>query len=357
MEPGRVIALLHHLGFPRYRRSDDMVADGIAQKVRREARNAATLVPVVPEDVSTPPSAPSSPNAAAADWMGSVVPGVRPLGGRETTRLKPAPKVDKMQQSHPLEAVSVEVEEDTPRTASGEEVPAEWVEERARFERERSEWARERQAMVQASKAEASERVSWVDLLEGRGLMGMREFEQAIAGLASRGLLSTVIEEASLSSGERFQKLLETEVTLCEGETPEAFSEGVVVRVTPGRGEIPTAGELSAWLKTIGEACLLHGWRRLVCIGDGSGWERLLSQGLDPRVEMAIRIVEKPITLDDLQGLGVVGAAVCLVDQFLEDEVLEALNKRSEAVFRLPSKDPVELLHAWVHFLERPDAD
>jgi hypothetical protein len=355
IEPGRVLALLHHLGFSRYRRSDDMVADGIAQKVRREARNASTLDPFEPEDAASPSSLSSQPNASTADWMGSVVPGVRPLGGRDASRPKPAPNFARTEEPPPdAEPIG---EEDTSWADHDEAQTVPWVEERAQFERERSEWERERQALAQASETEAVERVSWLDLLEGRGLKGMQECEQAIAGLASRGLLRSAIEEATLSSGDLFKELLETEVKLCEGETPSAFSEGVVVRVTPGRGEIPTAGQVSTWLQRMGEGCLLRGWRRLVCIGDGSGWQKLLGPGLDPRVEMAIRIVEEPITVDDLQGLGVVGSAVCLVDHPVADEVLDALNERCEAVFALPSRDPVEVLQAWVHFLESQDAD
>lgn len=358
-QPSQVIAMLQQLGFSRYRRAEDMVPDGVAKRVRQEAVACRALPVHMAEARPSAPKNAGPGQTSEGGWMDQLVPGVRPLEGRapesaSQAREKPraAPKATK-----PVPSVG-----QTPKPVKDEPVlerdrlqaEAERLEAmRDQLEREREEWASERQQLRAAQ--QAPPRRSWKAMLEERGLKGTAEHEAAIAGLVERGVMRFALDEASVSDAARFKEVLASHLTLCGGTPPAGYTEKLVVRVTPDRGEIPTANQVATWVRKISEGCLLRGWRRVVCIGEGTDWQHLLGQALDTRVELSLKALDPPWTVEALLSLGLHGAAVVVIGKELEEEVTQALEAQSEGVLALPTTDSAGILESWVEAFSAQD--
>lgn len=358
-QPDQVIAMLQQLGFSRYRRAEDMVPDGVAKRVRQEAVACRALpVPPMEPRPSPPKDAPQEPPSEGG-WMDQLVPGVRPLDSRGAQpaappRQKPPAAPAASRPASASATVPAPEREEHVFEKDRLEAKAQELEEmRAQLEREREEWASELAQLREARRA--PKRRSWRAMLDERGLKRPEEHQAAIAGLVSRGLMGFVLDEATVSETARFREVLASNLKLCGGDPPAGYEEDLVVRVTPDRGEIPTARQVAAWMRKISEGCLLRGWRRVVCVGEGSDWQRLLRQGLDARVELSLQEVKPPWDAEALASLGLQGAGVVVVGQELDGPITQALTDHSEGILILPASDPGEVVRSWVEAFAAQD--
>jgi hypothetical protein len=124
-------------------------------------------------------------------------------------------------------------------------------------------------------------------LLQARGLRGADEFERAIAGLASGRALADLIWGLRVDGAEVWAKALRARLVLVAGNGPKLpAGVGVPVAVAPDRAELPSLDKLQADLDRVGELFMLHGMRRVLFIGGRPAWQRLVREGVDPRVEL-----------------------------------------------------------------------
>ena len=141
---GEVLGLLHHLGYVNYKRPDDMVADGPADKLRRAVRQGQTAAPLKVVDRKKATVSPSQ--APASDLMAQLVPGVVKQGqaappvapSRPVPAPRPAPSpppVPPRPASVPVVDPAVAVERDAIEVALFAEIHP--VRESVRIERNR----------------------------------------------------------------------------------------------------------------------------------------------------------------------------------------------------------------------------
>lgn len=331
--PAQVLGLLHALGFPRYKSSEDQLADPVAAKVRAAVRVGLTADPVTPEAERRARDA--SQEAAGPVGMAALVPGVVPLGAKAppprapVTPRKPAPGPGARDPRAAAPSGSPGLDRPdslggsarTPQEATvGGSDPGRAERDALRAERdalraerdalraERAARLAERDALVaerDAARAERDAAFAAADvaartdrerlmappsgvsaLLEARGLRGRDEQARALAGLLRERWIEAdalgVVDPAAVKAA------LTERVVLVDGDPPEPMAGAVGVSVSPDRAEVPGARELVRRLERVAELLLLHGWRRVRAVGVPVRWHGLLRLRFDPRIELSI---------------------------------------------------------------------
>lgn len=314
---GEILGLLHELGLGRYRSPEDMLPGAAVEKVRRAWKRGVRAAPVAVEDAPRP--APQR-GPRQEDLMSQLVPGVVPQA-KAAPRARPkAPPIDAPLEQAVEEArrgerealAGLRREADAARVALEADAQAleaaraalgtdrEALEEaREAFSRERAALEADRQALEEARAAlehernaldqarQAREGVPLVQVLSDRGLRGADEFERALAGLAQHRQLRELLQWLSVTDPDQAATLLSRTLVLVGGEIPAALPSGLTgIQVAPERAEIPGWEALGRGLTKVGELLMLHGLRRVVVVGGRPGWQRLLREGVDDRVEI-----------------------------------------------------------------------
>jgi len=327
---GEVLGVLRDLGLERYRSPEDMLPAAAVDKVRRAWRKGQRGPPV-----AVAPASPrrGRPRQVRDDLMSQLVPGVVPVSRRDATSVPSRRKVDApleeiADQTHEapdradldaewatLAAERAEVEE----VRAGVEEAEEALEaERAVLEGERAVLEGERAALEEArglleqlladveSRAGLLEekrialleaqglgdpsdavRASLVEVLEDRGLRGFDEFERALGALAQARRLRDLLPLLAVQDPTAVLESLRESLILVGGDIPESLPRGRAgVQVAPDREELPGWESLRRDLGRVGELFLLHGLRRVVVVGGHPTWQRLLREGVDPRVDL-----------------------------------------------------------------------
>lgn len=313
---GEVLGILHHLGFHRYTKPDDMVNDRIAAKARKAARDGVRVAPVVveaPVSASRAPAAKAAPSALDA-MMAELVPGVVPQGRPAAAVVPAGPTIA------PPEPEPAPVPD--PEPPAPEPVDAPRVQELearvAALEEELAAACATRDAL-QAAVERAPEATTVGQVLTQRGLRGSDERQRAIEALAAYRALDDVLTFTQLDPGGlvALERALQ-QLILLDGPVPEGF-KGAAVAVSPDRAEAPGADTLGRLASKVGEQMLLNGYRRLRFVGVGPRWHGALRGRLDRRLD--VHFVpggprDAARAADDAEGVDV----VCYADTAVADD-------------------------------------
>lgn len=284
---GEVLGLLHHLGFSRYTKPDDMVNDAVAGKARKAARQGVRA-PVVAVEERAPSARRSAPQPVAEDVMAQLVPGVQRSGGARPASPVPVPTAV----PPPAPAPAPQSAPPAPPVASPSTAEAEALAlaeaKVASLQAELAQRDEELQAL-RATLAEAPEGLAVSALLRERGLRGPDENDRALEALAGARQLAAVLVEARLGpqAAVGLRKALGG-MLLLDGSPPEELSVAAVA-VSPERADAPGAETLSRLCGKLGEQLLLSGFRRLRFVGVGPRWHEPVRARLDRRIEVDFR--------------------------------------------------------------------
>lgn len=351
-----LIGVLHALGFQRYRSPDDMLPDSAESKLRQGL--AAGVRPVAVDVDEVPVPSPLERLSKEADLMAQLVPGVvrqrdkrappaparRAVGhssgavpvvepppppppapppvveetGRSLTTEREA--LDSLRRKLDSERAVLEAErarlvaEAGRVQARGRALEAETTalgDLRAALDQEREALAAERHALATLHATQAAGARPLQELLEERGLRGADEFERALIALAHARLLRDVMWTIRLDPPDPLKRVLDDRLVLGAGEPHPALARGnAFVTVAPSRAEVPDPGTLHRLLDQLGERLLLFGCRRVRVVGGAPRWQRLLREGVDPRIELAFA---PPSPRDENLAREDVSAADCVV--------------------------------------------
>ena len=288
---GEVLGLLHHLGFSRYTKPDDMVNDAVAGKARKAARQGVRA-PVVNVEERAPSARRGTAQPAAGDVMAQLVPGVQRQGGaRPATPASPPPPTPTAVPPPPPAPSPLPVppaQRDEPPTPAQAEALALAEAKVASLQAELAQRDEEMEAL-RATLAEAPDGLAVSELLRERGLRGPDENDRAMEALAGARQLAAVLVEARLGpeASVRLRKALEG-MLLLDGSPPDELSVPAVA-VSPERADAPGAETLGRLCGKLGEQLLLSGFRRLRFVGVGPRWHEPVRARLDRRIEVDFR--------------------------------------------------------------------
>lgn len=344
--PEEVLGVLHALGFGRFRSVEDQVSGPVEAKLRQGLADGVAPLPVEVPDRSSGSSGPAETTLEAMgegrpDLMATLVPGVTRQGARVPSARSPAraapPRSRPPQVASPATPPPRPAPSAPPVDVDGEH--AALAAERAALESQRRALASERavfearqreledlrlrldgrsraleardHALQQLDTALTAERaaleaeraaqaggqaatgsasagaVPLLDLLEARGLRGADEFDRALVALAGGRHLRDVLWALQVVPADVLTGVVDDKLLLTSGPVPEALGRGAaVVQVAPERADVPGGAALQRALDDLAGALLLHGHRRLLVVGGLPRWQRLLREGLDPRLEV-----------------------------------------------------------------------
>ena len=284
--PADVLGLLHLLGFKRYKSSEDMVSDSIAAKARAAVRSGMRADPIEPAAVAKR-SAKKAVKPAAPDLMAGLVPGVVRQGQsvpatRAPKPADPAPAVP----IEPAPEVSVKASIGVSREAHEAAVGALQVEV-ARLKAEVGRLTEAlSSALSEASEVEAEALVPVVEILVERGLQTPAEWGLALEALAAQHSLNAE-NLAGREPGE-LRQALATRLVLFGGDVPRSLVGVAGIAVGLDRADLPGASALKRSVERAGEELMLSGCRRVRALGVPPQWHALLSESMDPRVQLEI---------------------------------------------------------------------
>jgi hypothetical protein len=301
--PADVLGLLLAIGFPRYRSPDDMVPDDLVDRVKRASKVGVRPVPVQVLEVERPATLGNrEPPRADRDLMSRLVPGVIPVDKR------PPPKAVRAPTLPPTPAVNTDTlhEERSALMAEREALRQERellateraiaVERQTRLDTalvEAREAADAHRAAVEALNIapalpvqDAPKLPSLVDLLTARGLRGRDELERAVAALASHRVLGEALTALLVADVPAVERLLRERLVLVQSESSPVPTGAAAVVVGPQRAEAQDMPDLQRALGRLGERLLLHGLRRVAVIGGRPSFQKVLRDGIDPRIEI-----------------------------------------------------------------------
>lgn len=358
--PLEVLGLLHAIGAVRYRSTEDMIPDGLADEVRTASRRGVKPL-AVEGAVDKPEIQPEEKRAPEPAWVAAALTG-RPLPAPVAPPLSPeiaAPLVAPSPVPPPLgpareaalrdgerrleegfkrlvkereEFARTLASQDLSRAVAQSELAAlkrrlEVAEQMAQVERVRAdrevaraavevgqslsrahdaEAARqaileEAAAKIAAAPASLQQDAALLELLEERGLANDEEFARAISALLSTRAGRARLGELRVQDPAGWRALLREMIVLTSGEPGENLPSGWVgVQVAPDRAELPSPTELEKRVERLGEIWLLFGYRRVAVMGGGGLWQRLLRAGMDARV--TLRFVALEATPADLMS-------------------------------------------------------
>jgi hypothetical protein len=210
-----------------------------------------------------------------------------------------------------------------------------WIEERRSKVAARCASVDEREAAnrVEAKDVERARRgvgTPLEALLEARGLRGRDEGERAVSALAKNHVLRDLLPHLRVSNADAVEALLRRHLVLVEVAS-EDHGDGAYVVVAPGRAEIPRQSELRSLIRRVGESFLLNGLRRVVMVNVPPRWQRILTEGLDSRLEVRFRPGASPRGRTDAEGDVTRTEAVVLVGLSCTDDA-EQVYKTGRAV-------------------------
>jgi hypothetical protein len=133
-----------------------------------------------------------------------------------------------------------------------------------------------------------------------------------------------------VSNADAVEALLRRHLVLVEVAS-EDHGDGAYVVVAPGRAEIPRQSELRSLIRRVGESFLLNGLRRVVMVNVPPRWQRILTEGLDSRLEVRFRPGASPRGRTDAEGDVTRTEAVVLVGLSCTDDA-EQVYKTGRAV-------------------------
>lgn len=292
--PDRLLHLLSAVGYDRYRSANDMVADVPAAKVRKfasELRKSGDF-----ERVSHGGASPSAGPARSAPIEEQLAPDLdRPIeeiaaevvpGGQPPAALAEASQALRAERAHveTLRRKLVEREHDlSERVVALQAERASLQAERAALLDQLSEARSALESRAADLDAIEAGGVPVVSLLDERGLLGSDEHGRALSALATARLLDPVLSRLRVIDSHGVRRLLQDRLLLAAG--PLEGVEGVaVVQVAPERAEVPPTEELHRLCDRLWGEFLLCGLRRVVWIGLSALEQRLLRNGVDPRL-------------------------------------------------------------------------
>lgn len=328
--PEDVLLLLKDLGYERFRSSDDMISEVVADQLRKLARKTPprAVLPKrpVPQQVTTQRSGDDT------DFMAQVVPGVvrkfvrpasamqelAPAGasaatssataapvtsGRATSGKAPVePLVDPEWEALETERAGIEAEREAleaERTALASA--------REAFEAERAAFLAEREGdgAQQAAGPQGDLGPSLLALLEERGLRGVDEAERAMASLAAGHALGRHLANLLSTDPKGLRRVLSERLVLFGGAVPEGVTVPAVT-VSEDRADLPGAERLHRTLDRLGETLMLNGYRRVMVVGVPPRWHTVLRDGVDPRVDLTFRASAPRDAFDDVSRVDLV---------------------------------------------------
>jgi hypothetical protein len=318
---GEVLGLLHHLGFRRYTKPDDMVNDQIAGKARKAVRQGVRAPAIEVEERRSAP--PPAVKPAGGGLMAQLVPGVVPTGAASRPAAAPP---------RPVPAAEPAAAPERPAEAEGgasEELQAalaraDALHDEAQALRRELDEARAELERLRAAQEASPDGVDLMALLRERGLVGSDEHDRALEALGGARKLASALSGARLSvaGGERLRAALGS-LLLLDGPPPDELGAPAVA-VGPERAEGPGHDTLSRHTGKLGEQLLLNGFRRVRVVGVGPRWHAAVRERLDRRIELDFRpggTRDAAQARADAEGVDM----VLYVKVPLDDEVREAL--------------------------------
>lgn len=285
---GEVLGLLHHLGYVNYKRPDDMVADGPADKLRRAVRQGQTAAPLKVVDRKKATVSPSQ--APASDLMAQLVPGVVKQGQAAPpvapSRPVPAPRPAPSPPPVPPRPASVPVVD--PAVAVERDALADRVAELEQELQRLQEAHDALQAELEAAQTAPPDGTPVSVLLEERGLRGSDEVLRGVEALLGfRQGLELLDARLTPAAAAELKRTLST-LVLLDGPPPSELTLPAVA-VSEARAEGPGAATLDRYLHELSEHMLLSGWRRLELVGVPPRWHEAITERLDRRVEIGFQ--------------------------------------------------------------------
>lgn len=287
--PAQVLGLLHHLGYTRYKSDQDMVGGAALSKLRAAARKGIRADPVAPGPTKKTRAAAATP---VSGLMDQLVPGVVQQGhshaadGASGRSDKARRKLEQARAAVDSEREQVEkAQRSVDATRSALEQRQRALDARkTELEREQADLEVERETLHAASPE------SLAGILSARGLRGFDEQERALAALATRRALGTVLTTLIASDPQRMARILRDKLVLVDGDIGSGFPGLVAVAVSSDRAEVPSPVALAKQLDWIGEQLLLNGLKRLLIIGGSPRWQGLIRAGIDDRIDVVFTL-------------------------------------------------------------------
>ena len=123
--------------------------------------------------------------------------------------------------------------------------------------------------------------------LEARGLIGEDEMSQALRAVADARRARELLDGLFVADPDAFSAWLDDRVLLLG---PDEVAPGglIGVHVPAERGEGSASPHNRPALTRLATACLVRGVRRLVVIGGTGAAQRVLREGMDPRIELRL---------------------------------------------------------------------
>ncbi|MFT7519752.1 MAG: hypothetical protein ACI9MC_001896 [Kiritimatiellia bacterium] len=300
--PERVLGLLHFLGFDRYKSFMDMVADRPAAKVRQAHARGEVVTPFSPSGsaVTAKKKRTASAPAPKREVMPQMVGGQAEHGpldvSVEDLGADRAPERSRQLDARAEEALRRAASLETEYQVRVRELAERESQLKSELDALKQDLDRKRQeldeALVQLSAREQavaaleSGGVPLVDLLAERGLRGRDEASRALAQLSAQRLLDGTLLSLRVFDPAAVRDILRSRLILAKG--PLELDGVAVVTVAPDRAELPAGDALQRLKDALADQFLLSGLTRVVVVGGGPLWHRMLRGGLDPRVQLRL---------------------------------------------------------------------
>jgi hypothetical protein len=293
LPPEEVLEILRSIGFDRFRSEDDMLSDGIVERVRRARPLGRAPEVLAPRKPAVPAPAPAA-TEEGGDLMAQLVPGVVRQKGGATHRVLPRVTVHAPDRPAPVPAPPPPaVDDPTADRPAPRQVHVHLAEREALLAEREAALAEREGALAEREEALRAREAGWtlegslLALLEERGLRGLDEAERAVAALAGVHAFGRVLGHLVPADPEWVRRLLADRLVLAGPGTGDLGLP--TVTVSEDRADVPGGDRLARALRAIGDNALLEGRRRILFTGIPPRWQPLVRAGLDRRVEAAFR--------------------------------------------------------------------